>query len=65
MSPDIAYPDNTDIAEHMDVCTGCDDHEPIAWCEWCQANTIPIRDLCHECNQPVSRSTAPDRIGEH
>ena len=64
-APDVAVPDATDIAEHMDVCTGCDDHEPIAWCEYCQANTIPVRGDCHNCNQPIARTTAPDRIQEH
>jgi hypothetical protein len=65
MSFDAAVPDATDIAEHMDVCKGCGDHEPIAWCEWCQADTIPVRGDCAECNQPITRTTAPDRMGEH
>lgn len=65
IAPDVAVPDHTDIAEHMDVCTGCDDHEPIAWCEWCQADTIPIRGCCHECNQPISRTRPADRLEDN
>jgi len=65
MIPDVAVPDATDIAEHLDTCEGCTECAERAWCEWCQADTIPIRGCCHECNQPVGRSTAPDRMGEH
>ncbi len=65
LRPDVAVPDNTDIAEHLDTCEGCTECAERAWCEWCQADTIPIRGCCHECNQPVGRSTAPDRMGEH
>lgn len=66
MTADIAVPDGTDIAEHLDTCEGnCRDHEPAAWCETCGHDTIPERGVCPLCNQPVGRSTAPDRIQEH
>lgn len=35
------------------------------WCEPCRLDTIPVSGVCAECNQPVGRSTAPDRIQEH
>lgn len=63
--PDVAVPDNTDIAEHLDDCDGCLECAERAWCEECGHDTIPVRGDCHNCNQPVGRSTAPDRIQEH
>jgi len=67
VTADIAVPDAFDITEHLSTCEkpDCKGCASRTWCDWHDGDTIPIRGCCHECNQPVGRSTAPDRMGEH